>query len=167
MDATPSPNMAAQLSSPTQHRVNNPSALPPIPPPAPSNYFVKPKSKSSKRKTKSLGPVPKESKTVAQKPYDLPQGLKKQLDSSPLVSSVKPAVVQPRDVVLQTLPSIQKPSTCPPAATSIASVPHPNLLLEPKQAHDLGTNSQLPQVGHTFSLVATQEPVALPPTISK
>ncbi|GLU03865.1 hypothetical protein SLE2022_210380 [Rubroshorea leprosula] len=50
----------------------------PIPPLAKSTLFVKPKPKSSKKKNKIFGPMLKETKTSAQKPYNLPLASKRQ-----------------------------------------------------------------------------------------
>ncbi|GKV16239.1 hypothetical protein SLEP1_g26910 [Rubroshorea leprosula] len=57
----------------TQKEANKQVILPFIPP--------QPKSKSLKKKTKSLGPIPRETRTAAQKLYDLSLVLKKQMDS--------------------------------------------------------------------------------------
>ncbi|GLT25263.1 hypothetical protein SLA2020_004040 [Shorea laevis] len=53
--------------------------VPTRPPPTPSTNFIKPKPKQ--RKSKMGGPVPKETKPLAPKPYQLPPILKKQQES--------------------------------------------------------------------------------------
>ncbi|GLT35574.1 hypothetical protein SLA2020_100150 [Shorea laevis] len=66
-----------------------------------STSFVKPKSKPSKKKNKSLGPIAKETKLSSQKPYDLPPNPKKQGNPTPMM-----------------LPSIQPASTAAPFVSS-------------------------------------------------
>ncbi|GLT40958.1 hypothetical protein SLA2020_150530 [Shorea laevis] len=172
MDATPSQIVEAQLPNPTQHDATKQA---PIPPPPLDNSFVKPKSKPSKKKTKSIGPVPKETKTAAQKPYALPPVLKKQMDSllsrpttqahteTSLVvlanqgASQALLPMQQMDPEQMMLPSIQT-SDMPRAG---------NLLPAPNSAHALGVNSTSSHAGQVSSLVATQALVALPPTTSQ
>ncbi|GLT25003.1 hypothetical protein SLA2020_001600 [Shorea laevis] len=107
----------------------------PIPPPAESTLFIKPKSKPSKKKNKILGPMHKETKASAQKPYTLPVVSKKQSSSTPqmqpsiqtvssaphLVSSAKdntpiiPSPPIPHTMSLpQDLPLTSTPSSSPP-----------------------------------------------------
>ncbi|GLU14632.1 hypothetical protein SLE2022_311910 [Rubroshorea leprosula] len=186
MDITHSPVLEAQLSGPTHQEVSKSTALPPIPPPAPDSSFVKPKSKSSKKKTKTLGPVPKESKTSAPKPYDPPVVSKKQSDSSLVPSSTLPPIgsssnvsieqatpttplpTQQAATTLQMLPSIQVPSTSlfeTPSTPNLSHAGNPSSTLRPDQNLLANHTSQLTR--QVPPLVATQDSVATPFTPSK
>ncbi|GLT28155.1 hypothetical protein SLA2020_031070 [Shorea laevis] len=78
MDSTLSPSLSAL--PPAQAHVTSSLPIKPMPIPslAESTFFIKPKSKSSKKKNKIFGPMLKETKTSAQKPYNLPFASKKQ-----------------------------------------------------------------------------------------
>ncbi|GKU91977.1 hypothetical protein SLEP1_g5773 [Rubroshorea leprosula] len=58
----------------------------PSPPPAPSTDFVKPQHK--RRKAKSGGPIPKDSKPTIPKPYQPSQGINKQKEPSSLLPTM-------------------------------------------------------------------------------
>ncbi|GLT52281.1 hypothetical protein SLA2020_256290 [Shorea laevis] len=171
MDVTPPPIAEDHISNPAQQEANKQAALPPIPPPALDNSFVKPKSRPSKKKAKSLGPIPKETKTTAQKPYALPPVLKKQMDpllprpstqtltaNSVVVSAGQGAShtsspMQQLDPVQMTLPSIQTSSA--------------RLTVVSQDMLKAGNPLPAPQVGQVPFLVATQVSVALPLTTSQ
>ncbi|GKV49732.1 hypothetical protein SLEP1_g56468 [Rubroshorea leprosula] len=77
MDVAPSPIPEAYKTTQTQNCSQQ--TVGPTPPPAPSTMFVKPNAKPSKRKGKTLGPIPKDTKISTHKPYELPPALKKHL----------------------------------------------------------------------------------------
>ncbi|GKV19005.1 hypothetical protein SLEP1_g29305 [Rubroshorea leprosula] len=181
MDITHSPILEAQLSSPTHQEVSKSTALPPIPPPTPNSCSVKPKSKPSKKKTKTLGPVPKESKTSAPKPYDPLIVSKKQSDSSlvppstlpPTGSSsnvsigqatpTTPSPTQQAATTLQMLPSIQvAPMSLleTPSTPNLSQAGKPSLTLRPDQNLVANHTSQLTR--QVLPMVATQDSVATP-----
>ncbi|GKV44406.1 hypothetical protein SLEP1_g51593 [Rubroshorea leprosula] len=164
MDITHSPVLEAQLSSPTHQEVSKSTALPLVPPPTLDSSSVKPKSKLSKKKTKTLGPVPKESKTSAPKPYDPPTVSKKQSDSSLVPSSTLPPAgissnvsigqaaptmpppTQQAATTLQMLPSIQvAPMSLleTPSTPNLSQAGKPSLTLRPDQNLVANHTSQL------------------------
>ncbi|GLT26187.1 hypothetical protein SLA2020_012700 [Shorea laevis] len=67
------------------------------PPPTPLTNFIKPKP--NKRKTKTRGPVPKETRPPMPKPYQPPSILKKQQESSPQLPS-NPTIEPRQSMVL-------------------------------------------------------------------
>ncbi|GKV23249.1 hypothetical protein SLEP1_g33000 [Rubroshorea leprosula] len=157
MDITHSPVFEAQLSGPTHQEVSKST-------PTPDSSFVKPKSKSSKRKTKTLGPIPKESKTSAPKPYDPPAVSMKQSDSSLVSPSTLPSAgsssnvsieqaipttplpMQQAATTLQMLPSIQVASTSlleTPSTPNLSDIGNPSSTLRPNQNLVANHTSQL------------------------
>ncbi|GKV49594.1 hypothetical protein SLEP1_g56334 [Rubroshorea leprosula] len=113
-----------------------------IPPAAPDTSFIKPKPKSTKRKSKTSGPIPKDTKPSAHKPYDPPPVSKKHLDHSLVPPAIPPAtegtptapitqVVPPTPLPMphttstpQILPSIHAPSTKPPRESTALNILH-------------------------------------------
>ncbi|GLT38081.1 hypothetical protein SLA2020_123490 [Shorea laevis] len=165
--ATPSPEAQTVNEAHTHRGQSNPTSS--TPPPAMSTDFVKPKPKPSKKKAKILGPIPKETKNSAQKPYDLPLLPKKQTSHTPKM-----------------LPSIQSHSSSPPQASTVKLEPP---LLLPVSLTDLsppltqspiaskldppftvsnpGTETLLLQASHVNSLVVVQDTATLPSTFSQ
>ncbi|GLT51958.1 hypothetical protein SLA2020_253270 [Shorea laevis] len=183
MDITPSPAPAAQLQGPTHQTTISTSALPSIPPPAPDNSFVKPKLRSSKKKTKTLGPVLKEARISVQKPYDPPPISKKNLDSSLVPPSTLPSggsspkvpteqTAPPSSLLAQQaapmLPSIQTSSMSLPMASNASEKTHAeNPPLASISYHNLEVNPITQLIGQVPPLVATQGPVAIQNAPSK
>ncbi|GLU23683.1 hypothetical protein SLE2022_396710 [Rubroshorea leprosula] len=177
MDITPLPALEAQMQGPIHQATVSTSALPSIPPPVPDNSFAKPKSRSSKKKTKTLGPVLKEARTSVQKPYDPPLVSKKNLDSSlvppstlssgssspkVLIEQAAPSSSLLAQQVALRLPSIQISPTSLPAVSNAPDKFHAE---NPPPAstsdHNVGVNPLTQLIGQVPPLVATQDPVAL------
>ncbi|GLT34656.1 hypothetical protein SLA2020_091590 [Shorea laevis] len=172
MDATTSPSPEAQSAAQTHVPFDQSNSQTPVPPLALSTAFAKPKNKTTKKKTKSLGPIPKETKNSAQKIYDLPLTSKKQANQT----------------LPQMLPSIQAPFSSPPLAPT--NLDKPPLLL-PEQSIDRamsppktlpaaspnstflpiastpGTEPLLPKTGYVNSPAVVQDVATLPSTSSQ
>ncbi|GLT57279.1 hypothetical protein SLA2020_302640 [Shorea laevis] len=92
IDIIPSITHEAQPSGLTHQEAGKTITLQTIPPPAPDTSFIKPKPKSTKRKFKTTGPIPKDTKTSVHKPYNPPSASKKHLDHSLVSLAIPPAI---------------------------------------------------------------------------
>ncbi|GLT51811.1 hypothetical protein SLA2020_251930 [Shorea laevis] len=164
MDATVTPSPPIETLISTEAHPGPSNSAQPIPPPAMSTTFVKPKP--SKKKTKVLGPIPKETKIIAQKPYDLPPLPKKQTNRTPkMLPSIqsppsqtpsalcKPPLLQSSSPEDLGTPSVQIPTSPNPAPPSVVSTSR--------------TKTALPQASHAISPAVVQNTATLPTVSSQ
>ncbi|GLT90122.1 hypothetical protein SLE2022_080720 [Rubroshorea leprosula] len=135
MDAAPTPIPETLKSTQTQNGSHQ--TMGPTPPPAPS--IVKPNAKPSKRKGKTLGPIPKDTKISTQKPYELPPALKKHLPHTTQMLPSIQSIVQSSlgdSVSLVAHPSMSSPlmpcSSAPPLSEIDAT--HPQQITSPSES---------------------------------
>ncbi|GLT68416.1 hypothetical protein SLA2020_406490 [Shorea laevis] len=111
MDTIPSITQEAQPSSLTHQEAGKTITLQTTPPPTPDTSFIKLKPKSTKRKSKIAGPIPKDTKTNAHKPYDPPSASKKHLDHSLVSLAIPPATEgTPTAPIAQVVPPTPLPT---------------------------------------------------------
>ncbi|GLT60497.1 hypothetical protein SLA2020_332610 [Shorea laevis] len=122
MDSIISPGPSAPPPAQTHAISGQPIESMSIPPPPESILFIKPKSKSSKKKNKILDPMHKEPKVSAQKPYNLPPTPKKQGSPPQMLPSIQTVSSAPL-VPAPSIPHVMSPPQALPSTSSTAPPP--------------------------------------------
>ncbi|GLT81333.1 hypothetical protein SLA2020_527230 [Shorea laevis] len=136
------PSSSSLTQVPTHAQAHNGHAIPTtsVPPPMPSNLFVKPKSKQAKKKTKSLGPVTKAPKNPHPKPYDPPS-----------IAKI-PSTAEESEL------SSNQPPKQPPPVTPSSSVQPPNLMAHSSSSPLLPHSTGVPNLGTAATINSSAEP---------